>query len=185
MIRRILPFVLVAGVTASSFAADEAAPKDTQAKQPAQEAAAQPQSTLLDTAKFPAPLDQLVSNIAELEKTGYFTIADVQYMRNEQGDLAFVWKVKVTRRLTCRLAIMLLNELRDVRFYDTTEKSRFELHSTYMHYSPHLAPRAVDREMLRENEELQLWVIVEDTVIRMLNARRADTVVFGRPRERS
>ena len=62
---------------------------------------------------------------------------------------------------------------------------RMELHSTWMHYSPRMAERAINRDMLKQDETFQTWVVVSPTTVRMLKSMKADTVLFQPPGRRT
>jgi hypothetical protein len=138
-----------------------------------------------DVEKFPAPLEFISSNITKLEKSGYFHVERVEFGRNEDfDDEAFVWTIKVERPLTCRMAMDLLNQCRDVRFYDTIRGNRFELLAALMYYSSRLSDRAVSNEILGRDEVLQLWVTLSIEDRRMLKSQGADLAEFGRMEKR-
>ena len=148
-------------------------------------AKAAPKVPKRDVEKFPAPLEFISSNITKLEKSGYFHVERVEFGRNEDFDEeAFVWTIKVERPLTCRMAMDLLNQCRDVRFYDTIRGNRFELLAALMYYSSRLSDRAVSNEMLGRDEVLQLWVTLSLEDRRMLKSQGADLAEFGRMEKR-
>lgn len=134
-----------------------------------------------DVERFPAPLEFVSANITNLEKSGYFHVERVELGRNEEfGDESFFWTIKVERPLTCRMAAGLLDQFRDVRFYDTAQEGRFELLVSRMNYSSRLSERAISNEILGRDELIQLWVTLSIEDRRMLKGRGADIAEFGR-----
>ena len=130
--------------------------------------------------KFPEPLPDITCNITDLERTGYFTVAKVAYGRTAiNNEEAMIWKVKVNKPLTCRHAILLLRSFRDVRFYDTAEGAKRELHSTLIYYSDRLSLGAVNRELLKEGDGFDVWILIGTQDVRRLKSLKADTVVFS------
>jgi hypothetical protein len=74
---------------------------------------------------------------------------------------------------------MQLRYFRDVRFYDTARKTRFEILSKLLYYSPRLDLGAVNRKVLGEFEQFQLWAFVSSVDVRKLTSQGVDTVEFG------
>ena len=133
-----------------------------------------------EVTKFPEPLPDITCNITDLERSGYFTVATVAYGRTaNHNDEAIIWKVKVNKPLTCRHAILLLRSFRDVRFYDTAEGAKQELHWTLMYYSDRLSRGAVNRELLKEGDGFDVWILIGPLDVRRLKSLGADTVVFS------
>ena len=176
--RRVL-LIALAVIAGQAFGAElppekppEAAQAVTEKKQPAE--------------SLPAPLEGIATNLADLEKSGDFTIERAEFaVPDESDEEAFVWTIKVNRSLTIRHAMLLLDRFRDVRFYNTEGAMPNELHSTWLHYSPRMAERAINRDMLKQDETFQAWVVVSPTTVRMLNSMKADTVLFQPPGRRT
>ena len=110
--RRVL-LIALAVIAGQAFGAEpppekppEAAQAVTEKKHPAE--------------SLPAPLEGISTNLADLEKSGDFTIERAEFaVPDESDEEAFVWTIKVNRSLTIRHAMLLLDRFRDVRFYDT------------------------------------------------------------------
>ena len=140
-------------------------------------------------AQLPKPLDTISCNIADLEKNGYFALTQVTFGRTPDslGD-TLTWTVRVTKPLTYRHAILLLNGLRDARFYVTSAKTRQELHSTLLYYSDRISSGAVDGGLLTVDTKFEVWMPVDELTVRMLKSRQADTLEFrelGQPHRRT
>jgi hypothetical protein len=171
------------------LAADPEAPPAAPAKKPAVAAKAKseqrpPEKPAVLGEKFPAPLEAISCNILELEKTGYFRIQKVEVGRTEDfGDEAFIWTIAVTRSLTCRMAMMLLDRFVDVRFFDADHGMPLELYATRLNYSARISDEAIDGGTLDENDVFQLWLHLDDEAVRMLRSRSVDKAVFGRTRK--
>ena len=132
--------------------------------------------------RLPAPLNNLASNFAELEKTGYFAVTDVAFGRSEDfGDEAVIWTIKVLKPITCRHVTILMRRFSDVRFYHAEEKTEKELYSGELYFSSRIAEGAVHGEILRQDMEFEAWVLLDPEQVIMLVREKADAVVFHEP----
>lgn len=134
---------------------------------------------------LPAPLDRITGNFLDLESTGYFKIAKTEFGRTDlHRDDALIWTLEVTRPISVRHALRILQQLGDVRFYRTEEDWFQQLHMTHLHYTDTLDARAVRNEILGNFEEFRVWVILSGQDIYGLTHGNADTVVFQELRKR-
>lgn len=129
--------------------------------------------------KLPEPLSAVSTNLGELALTGYFEVSPPAFGRTKKLDEeALLWTVKVVKPLTCRHAISLLHSLSDGRFYRTLKKSRLELRSVELHYPNWLDYGSVNQQILRQDQEFQVWVLVNGGEVTNLRLRQADTLEF-------
>lgn len=133
------------------------------------------------TTKLPDPLSAVAGNLVpDLEATGFFTVTKVEFARTKELDEeALIWTVKVVQPLGCRHAMILLSRVGDVRFYRTGKHRVLQLHTTELYYSWWLEAGAVEHQILDLDEEFQVWVPLDDSQLRSLILRQADSVVFS------
>ena len=153
-------------------------------------AASSPASPSVPTArlgeKLPQPLEGISCDILDFEKLGYFALTDVRYDRTEDcREEAVIWTFKVKKPLTCRHAIALLARFQDVHFFDTEQGSRQELLVERMFYSEQITEGAINRRILKPDDEFQLWIVLDIVAVRMLRSRSADIAEFGRIKQYS
>jgi hypothetical protein len=130
-------------------------------------------------AALPEPLNQVHGNHPDLEKTGYFKVVKAEFGSTEYLDQeALIWTVEVTKRLTCRHAMLLLRHFRDVRFYRNTEYGSQELYWTALYYSRRIADGAIDQDILDPGETFEMWVLMDENKVAMLEYNLADVVLF-------
>jgi hypothetical protein len=133
--------------------------------------------------RLPEPLADVACNLTDLEKTGYFTVTSSEYgLTVDLGERAIIWTVRVDKVLTCRHAKMLLHRFRDLRFFDTEQGMRHEVHCDRLFYSARIETGAVDGALLDPGEEIQLWLVLDRVRIRILKSGGADTLWFGEPK---
>ena len=131
---------------------------------------------------LPAPLEKLVCNITDLEKSGYFFLASVALGRSEDfREEALVWTVKVQKPISCRHAMILLRSLRDVRIYHFEDDAQKDLYSTDLLYSSRIAEGAVHGDVLQQDEEFQVWVLLTSRQAEMMVRQQADALVLSKP----
>lgn len=159
-------------------------PQQQPAATTADQKASQPKKPDL-AGKLPEPLSWITGNIGDLEKTGYFKIVDARYGKTKGlSEPAVIWTIEIVKPITCRHAILLLNHLKDVRFYSLVdEKYQQLLLLSEMYYSPWLEEGAVNNEILDRDERFQVWVLLDENQIWVLKHDRADSVVFANPKE--
>ncbi len=134
---------------------------------------------------LPAPLNDVASNVLDLEKTGHLAVTSVDFGWSEDfGDESLIWTVKVLRPITCRHAMLLLRQYTDVRFYHVKEKSEKELFSGKLYFSPRIAERAVHGDILQRDTEFQVWLPLTLPQALLLARQQADHIVFHEPQTR-
>ena len=132
--------------------------------------------------KLAEPLEGVTCGLLAIEESGYFALTDVRYARTEDHrEEAMIWTIKVKKPLTCRHALALLRRFQDARFYDTEYKSRQELLVERLFYSSWIAEGAINRRILKPDDEFQLWIVLDIVAVRMLRSRGADTLEFREP----
>lgn len=130
---------------------------------------------------LPQPLEEVSGNIMDLEKSGHFRIVKAEYSRPVgDNNEALIWTVRVVKPLTCRNALMQLRYFRDVRFYDTAQGAKIEILSTLLYYSRLLDVGAVNRDILGEYDQFQLWAFISPVDVRKLTSQGGDTVEFAK-----
>lgn len=176
-------FVLLVGITIRTSAGESPATSPaTEAPAPARTEASDGSSSRPASDKLPPPLDKIVCNIADLEQSGHFELSASRLGRSEDfGEEALIWTVRVRTPVSCRHAMILLNRLSDVRFFWTEKDWQKELYSTGLRYSSRLAEGAVHHEILQQDEEFQIWVLLDQRYVDMLVLLKADTLVFHSP----
>jgi hypothetical protein len=133
-------------------------------------------------ARMPPPLDSITGNLLDLEKTGHLRIISGSHSRTKMfDDQAIVWTVEVIKPLTCGLAILLLKEISDVRFYQNDEDYRRERFNTRLFYESWLDVGAVSHEILDRDERFDIWIDLTDAEAWRLTHENTNEVVFGRP----
>jgi hypothetical protein len=131
------------------------------------------------SAKLPEPVSGIAGSLADLEETGYFEIVDAVYARTKELDEpAVIWTVKVTKPITCRHAILLLRQLSDVRFYRTGEDWRKEILAAELYHSSRIGYEAVHHRIMRRDEQFEVWVLLSQWQVWMLNHEQADSIEF-------
>ena len=134
-------------------------------------------------ARMPAPLDSITGNLLDLEKSGHLKIISGSHSRTKMfDDQAIVWTVEVIKPLTCGLAILLLKEISDVRFYQNDEDYRRERFNTRLFYESWLDVGAVSHEILDRDERFDIWIDLTDAEAWQLTHENTNEVVFGRPK---
>jgi hypothetical protein len=133
--------------------------------------------------KLPEPLSGVSTNVGDLALTGYFEVSQAEFGRTKKLDEeALLWTVKVVKPLTCRHAISLLHSWSNGRFYRALKKSRLELRSVELHYPNWIDYGAVNQQILRQDQEFQVWILVNAGEVTNLRLRQADTLEFTRLR---
>jgi len=131
---------------------------------------------------LPEPLNNVVCNATDLEKTGQLVVIKAAFGWSEDfGDEALIWTVKVLKPMTCRHAEILLRRFSDVRFYHAEEKMEKELYSGALYFSPRIAEGAVHGEILQRDVEFQVWVLLNSAQAALLARQQADHLVFHEP----
>ncbi len=129
--------------------------------------------------KLPEPLTGVSTNLGDLALTGYFEVSQAAFGRTKKLDEeALLWTVKVVKPLTCRHAISLLHRLSNGRFYRSLKKSRLELRSVELHYPNWIDYGSVNQQLLRQDQEFQVWILVNAGEVTNLRLRQADTLEF-------
>jgi len=129
--------------------------------------------------KLPEPLTGVSTNFGDLALTGYFEVSQAEFGRTKKLDEeSLLWTVKVVKPLTCRHAISLLHGLSDAHFYRELKKSRLELRSAELHYPNWIDHGMVNRQILHQDQEFQVWILLSAGEITNLRLRQADTLEF-------
>lgn len=164
-----LVFVTVAGTSLSAQGTKKRAAKRTISKERAER----------ERGRLPKPLHEIYGNILDLEKSGHLGIESVSLKTIDNGKSeAVIWRIRTKRPVSCRHIIRLINEIRDVRFYTTINKSMFERMSTLLNYSERVKEGAIDGRILRRGDVFDLWVELKEVDQRKLTGQDVDTVVF-------
>jgi hypothetical protein len=154
-------------------------------KPPPTPAASAPQATEANAEpgpalKWPDPLGVISSNLPDLEKTGHFTITSVKLGRSELfGDESLIWTVRVDKPLTCRHATILLRRFGDVRLLHIKDKVRKDLYWGELYYSTWVAFGAVQGDILDQDDEFNIWLVLDAGQCDMLGRQKVNTAVFG------
>ena len=129
--------------------------------------------------RLPKPLDDISSNIKDIEKSGYFVIVKAEYGRTDiDNEEALVWTLRTVKPITARHAGWVIRRYRDVRFYDTPEGTFQEVLSKLMYFSEGISDGATNNEVLSLDEEFKLWVPLSSDDLRLLRVRGTDLAVF-------
>ncbi len=134
----------------------------------------------VDISQLPKPLSDIRTNILALEQRGYFAIDATELRTRGNGDEAIVWTVRVKKAVTCRHVEAMLREFRDVRFYSTIEKRKFEVLATLVHYSDGITLGASSNRLLGQDDVFELWIDLPTTFLQKLVSMHADTLVLRR-----
>lgn len=128
---------------------------------------------------LPEPLSRVFTNFANLASTGYFEVGKMAFGRTKKLDEeALLWNIKVTKPLTCQHAIGLLRNMSDGRFYRTLKKSRLELHAAQLLYPSWIDFGAVNHQILGQDQEFQVWILLNAAEVTNLRLREVDTLEF-------
>jgi hypothetical protein len=136
--------------------------------------------------KLPEPLNKISGNLTDIERTRYFRIIDGGYGRTTRlNEKAMIWTVEVIKPITCGHAMILLNRLGDVRFYRVVDEDyRQQLLTTRLYYSSWLEEGAVSHEILGRDERFEIWLLLDEQQIWVLEHNGANEVVFALPKRR-
>ncbi|MFV1964310.1 MAG: hypothetical protein ACC628_02720 [Pirellulaceae bacterium] len=129
--------------------------------------------------RLPEPLDEISSNIKDIEKAGYFAIIKAEYGRTEiDNEEALIWTLTTIKPITYRHAGWLIRRFRDVRFYDTPEGSAQEVLAKLMYFSQRISDGAVNNDILSVDDQVKIWVPLDREEIRLLRGHTTDKAVF-------
>lgn len=133
-------------------------------------------------AKLAEPLNKLACNLNELEKSGYFAITKVEFSRTKEYDEeAMLWTVKVLKPVSIQHAMILLKQVRKVRFYRTQKEKRMPLMTTELYYPAWFEIGAINHEFLDSDHEFQIYILLTAVEAKSLNMHKVDTVEFTVP----
>jgi hypothetical protein len=164
--------------------AQEAEPAVPEAEPAAAEAAAPRRAAVVEPPAprsldyLPPPLETIRGDLRELEATGHFTIAGVALTVQLNGDEAVIWTIVVNRPVTCRHIEQVLRQYRDVRFYATLNNTRQELYTTVMQYSERVSLGTINKQLLLQDDQFEVWVPLDKTAQRRLLSFKSDTATF-------
>lgn len=134
---------------------------------------------------LPKPLEDVESNVPMLAETDLFKILDVEFgYIGEARQRGISWTLQVERRVTVKRALLLLRNLRDVKFYIEGKytKKRQLIHRTVLEYSAALDVLASRGSSLLPNEKIKVWIPLTDIEQRRIRGNDVNRMVLGRLR---
>jgi hypothetical protein len=131
--------------------------------------------------RLPEPLDAISSNLKDIEKSGYFKISKGEYGRTDvENEEALIWTLTAIKPITYRHAEWLIQRYRDVRFYEVPDGSAQEVLTKLMYYSERVSHGAANNRIFWVDNQVKLWVPLDEDDVRLLRGLRANKVVFRR-----
>ena len=166
-------FVFSTAVLCSTFGLAQESDSDT--KQ-----AGRPKPEAKDAAHFPKPLQRVKGNMHDLEKTGFLSVVGVEERAiDQQGNRGWVWTIKTKKPISAGHLRALLNKYRLVRFYVHQKTTKKEAYTGLLHYSEYIEIAAVNRKIFLKDEQVEMWLQLDDSVRRKLAKTKIDSVVFA------
>ncbi len=129
--------------------------------------------------RLPEPLEDVIGGLHELERSGHFRLIQMEMGRTRVTEEdAVVWTVRVVRPLTYRHAVTLLRRVGDVRIARIRDEWQQQLLRTRLGWPDWIESSAVQGEVLDRHFEFEVWIELEEWMVKSLQRDQANRIVF-------